>query len=89
MLVVKDVATDYLNGEIDAIDLLNDIDFLEEVDQSLVSISKKDLYPDSLIASKRKKLLQKIENLKDEGEVRSGRIQGLGRNQFKSKKVKR
>jgi len=89
MLVVKDVATDYLNGEIDVIDLLSDIDFLEEVDQSLVLISKKEIFPDSLIASKRKKLLQKIEILKDEGEVRSGRIQGLGRKQFKSKKVKR
>jgi len=84
MISVNDVALDYLNGHIDVVDLVEDVQFLREVDESILRLMKEeDNWPDLVIAKKRKKLFEKIESLLEEGES-DGRIQRSRRGKYKS-----
>ena len=66
MFNVKDIALEILNGHIDVPDLVGNAEFLREVDSAIVALSKdSDVWPDILVAKKRKAILKKIDKLLD------------------------
>lgn len=68
MLSTRKIAEEYLDGKIDVCDLLNDPDFLADVDNSILNLIKeKDSWGDLTVARKRKKLIDKIEKAYSKG----------------------
>lgn len=64
MFKTKEVALDVLNNNIEVIDLIDDVKFLREVDNSIIKLVKEhDVWSDLSVARKRKKLMDKIEKL--------------------------
>lgn len=64
MLNTRDVARDLLNGHLDVSDLVDNIQFLKEVDNSILRLVKEeDAWSDLVVARKRKLLMNKIEKL--------------------------
>ncbi|AEO93835.1 gp590 [Bacillus phage G] len=66
MINTRDIALDILMGELDTSDLVNDVEFLKEVDESILLLVKKNnTWSDSFVAKKRKAILIKIEKLSE------------------------
>lgn len=64
MFYTNDIALDILNGALSVCDLLDDITFLKDIDDSIVELAKKsNNWPSTTIAKKRKEILAKIEML--------------------------
>lgn len=64
MLNTRDVARDLLNGYLDVSDLVDNIQFLKDVDNSILRLVKEeDAWSDLVVARKRKLLMNKIEKL--------------------------
>ncbi|MNJ90627.1 hypothetical protein D3C87_82610 [compost metagenome] len=82
----KEFAEDLLSSRIDVSDLIEDVEFLKEVDQSIILLSDDEdsIWSDVLVARKRKELMDKIStilNKVDEDNVSS--VQRISR--FKHK----
>lgn len=65
MMKTREIAIDLLNGQLDVADLASSIEFLEEVDHSLVAAVKEiGAWSDSTVSHKRKALFDRVEYLK-------------------------
>lgn len=64
MLNTRDVARDLLHGHLDVSDLVDNIQFLKDVDNSILRLVKEeDAWGDLVVSRKRKLLMNKIEKL--------------------------
>lgn len=84
MFDTKQIAEELLLGELDVTDLHTDIEFLKEVDKSLVSMVDNPNFSDAQIARKRQQVMDRIAVVLNEEE---GHVSNLQRsNRFKRKR---
>lgn len=65
MINTMDVAIDLVTGRMDTCELVDSVDFLVDVDNSLKTLFDKNLYSGTQIANKRKQILNRITILKE------------------------
>lgn len=82
----REIAEDLLLGNLDVDGLVDDVDFLKEVDSSIVSLTRDESnWSSTLIANKRKQIMDKIATILNEQEEK-GSVSNLRRaNRHKQK----
>lgn len=65
VITVLDIAVEVANGDMFISELLEDVEFLESVNNGLKTLMDKNIWPEISIAEKRQKIIQKIEDIKN------------------------
>lgn len=69
MINTMETAIDLVTSKLDVVDLIEDVQFLNDIDNSLKKLLDNELYSGVQIANTRKKIINKIAALKEQEEV--------------------